>query len=154
MVDVRKRCYHIDFFVDLMALSLVLCKITKLDIRGPPPVPCYAVARGRLLRREYWSRKLPSTFFSQPLRSFRFFDRALPFRIQAGQLRPVHISLEKTGTLRTHMNNQLHVFHHNTLIVHNSTSHLAQNRIESRGRRTVMNESHSKETARPRDKPL
>jgi hypothetical protein len=30
------------------------------------------------------------------------------------------------------MNNQLRVFHHNTLIVYNSTSHLAQNRMESR----------------------
>jgi hypothetical protein len=46
-------------------------------------------------------------------------------------------------TLGTHMNNQLRVFHHNTLIVYNSTSHLAQNRMESRSRQTVM-KSHAR----------
>ena len=168
MVNVRKRCYHIDSLWALWPYLLCCARITKLDIRGPPPVPRYTVARGRLPRREYWSqphRKLPSKFFSPPLQSSVFFDRPLPYQIQAlsrslrgrqqaGQPRSVLISFGQIGTLGTHMNNRLRVFHHNTLIVYISTSHLVQNRMESRSRRAVTRESHSKETARPRDKPL
>jgi hypothetical protein len=72
IVYVRKRrCYHIDFFVDLMALSLVLCKINKLDVCGPPPVPRYTVPRGCLPRRGYWSQEATLNVFSQPLQSSR-----------------------------------------------------------------------------------
>ena len=43
--------------VDLMALSLVLCKKNRTELKRTPASPRYVVARGRLSRREYWSQE-------------------------------------------------------------------------------------------------
>ena len=150
-----------------MALSLVLCKNEKNNLSwsyADPRVPHYSVARGRLPRTEYCSQEatlkvfltatsiFPSSLTGHYPTKYKFHLVHCGGR-QVGQPRPVLISSGQMGILGTHMNN-LRVFHHNTPIVYNSASHLDQNRMESRSRRTVMKESHSKETARPRDKPL
>jgi hypothetical protein len=102
-----------------------------MDLRGPPPVHCYTVARGRLPRREYIGhRKLPLEFFPQPLQSSR-----IPL-----------VGHYPTGNRNSRDSHEqpVRVFHQNTFIMYNSTSNLALNRMDSRNRRTVMKGSHSK----------